>query len=238
MITGRFLSTETPPQKRTLKKAGSVGNPAGNPRKTPKNPENPQKLRDSLVVRPPADLVGRGPRSSIRRCMPHVPLGRKAAQMRSTTASPFRRPARRGPEAHAGDSRGDTRRSTRQKDQRHAEAQAEIRDRRHAQTTLRKTAADASCTFACTFALRAPTNSGSRTAPPRPTSPLSSAIRATKLRLPLCSKKEPSSPSPSAKHHGQPTDGPGWWLCPLRSCLLEPKWLRRFGQGDGHRPPP
>ena len=69
-------------------------------------------------MRPPADLVGRGPRSSIRRCMPQVPLGREAAQTRSTTASTFRRPARRGPEAHAGDSRGDTRRSTLQQDRR------------------------------------------------------------------------------------------------------------------------
>ncbi len=45
--TGWFLSTETPPQKHRLQNsARRVGNKAGNPQKTTKNQENPQKLRD------------------------------------------------------------------------------------------------------------------------------------------------------------------------------------------------
>ncbi len=45
--TERFLTTETQPQKRRLEnRARRVGKPTGSPRKTNKNPENPQKLRD------------------------------------------------------------------------------------------------------------------------------------------------------------------------------------------------
>ncbi len=44
---GRFLSTETPPQKhRPSTRAGRAGKPAGMPRSTINNCENQQKLRD------------------------------------------------------------------------------------------------------------------------------------------------------------------------------------------------
>ncbi len=58
-MPGRFLSTETPPQKhRPSNRAKGIGKPAGNLRKTTNHHENPQKLKEPITK--PYRFIGFG----------------------------------------------------------------------------------------------------------------------------------------------------------------------------------